>query len=169
MSNFDVPQIHILFQILKSAFSSQIYGRFLTISNRRPMTNKRVRVMVFNATFNTISAISWWSDLLVEETGITWENHWPVVSHWPTDLPQVIDKLTCPKSSTNFKHNVVSSTPSLSQVWTLVVIGTICIGSYKSNHDCPDTVISYVITNKYSQIVKPVLRGHVWDKGKVAL
>ena len=25
-------------------------------------------VMVFNATFNNISAISWWSDLLVEET-----------------------------------------------------------------------------------------------------
>jgi hypothetical protein len=26
--------------------------------------------MVFNATFNNISAISWWSVLLVEETGI---------------------------------------------------------------------------------------------------
>jgi hypothetical protein len=26
---------------------------------------------VFNATFNNISVISWWSDLLVEETGIT--------------------------------------------------------------------------------------------------
>ena len=32
----------------------------------------RVRVMVFNTTFNTISVISWWSVLLVEETG---ENH----------------------------------------------------------------------------------------------
>ena len=31
-----------------------------------------VRVMVFNATFNNISVISWWSVLLVEETG---ENH----------------------------------------------------------------------------------------------
>jgi hypothetical protein len=28
-----------------------------------------VRVMVFNATFNYISAISWWSVLLVEEIG----------------------------------------------------------------------------------------------------
>jgi len=27
-------------------------------------------VMVFNATFNNISAISWWSVLLVEETGV---------------------------------------------------------------------------------------------------
>jgi hypothetical protein len=30
---------------------------------------KGVRVIVFNATFNNISAISWWSVLLVEETG----------------------------------------------------------------------------------------------------
>jgi hypothetical protein len=36
----------------------------------------RVRVMVFNATFNNISAISWQSVLLVEET---------------TDLPQVTE------------------------------------------------------------------------------
>jgi hypothetical protein len=31
-------------------------------------TGVRVRVMVFNATFNNFSAISWWSVLLVEET-----------------------------------------------------------------------------------------------------
>jgi len=30
----------------------------------------RVRVMVFNVTFNNISAISWWSVLLVEETRV---------------------------------------------------------------------------------------------------
>ena len=30
--------------------------------------------MVFNATFNNISAISWWSVLLVEETGVPGEN-----------------------------------------------------------------------------------------------
>ena len=34
--------------------------------------------MVFNATFNNISVISWWSVLLVDETR---ENHQPVVSH----------------------------------------------------------------------------------------
>ena len=28
----------------------------------------RIKVMMFNATFNNISAISWWSVLLVEET-----------------------------------------------------------------------------------------------------
>ena len=41
-----------------------------------------VRVMVFNATFNNISVISWRSVLLVEE-----------YQEKPTDLPQVTDKL----------------------------------------------------------------------------
>jgi hypothetical protein len=33
--------------------------------------------MVYNATFNTISAISWRSVLMVEETGVTEEKHGP--------------------------------------------------------------------------------------------
>jgi len=37
--------------------------------------------MVFNATFNNISVISWWSVLLVEDSEKT------------TDLPQVTNKL----------------------------------------------------------------------------
>ena len=40
-----------------------------------------VVVLVFNATFNNISVISWWSTLLVEETGVTRENHRPAASH----------------------------------------------------------------------------------------
>ena len=60
-----------------------------------PHSLKRgVRVMVFNATFNDISVISWQSVLLVEETGVPEENHRPAVSH-----RQVLS------------HNVVSSTP----------------------------------------------------------
>jgi hypothetical protein len=39
----------------------------------------RVRVLVFNTTFNIISVISWRSVLLVEETGVPGENHRPVV------------------------------------------------------------------------------------------
>ena len=58
----------------------------------------RVRVMVFNATFNSISVISWRSVRLVEETG---ENHWPTARHWRT-----------------LSHNVVSSTPRLNEIWT---------------------------------------------------
>ena len=42
----------------------------------------RIRVMVFNATFNNISVISWQSVLLVEETRLPREN-----------LQQVTDKL----------------------------------------------------------------------------
>jgi hypothetical protein len=37
--------------------------------------------MVFNATFNNISVISWRSVLLVEETRVPSENHRSVVSH----------------------------------------------------------------------------------------
>jgi hypothetical protein len=39
-------------------------------------------VMVFNATFNNIPVIWWWSVLLVEETGVLRENHWPSANHW---------------------------------------------------------------------------------------
>jgi hypothetical protein len=60
-------------------------------------------VMVFNATFNNISVISWQSVLLVEETG---ENHWPVASHWQT-----------------LSRNVVSSTPHLGRIRTRNVSG----------------------------------------------
>ena len=37
--------------------------------------------MVFNATFNNISVISWQLVLLVEETGVPGENHRPIASH----------------------------------------------------------------------------------------
>jgi len=37
--------------------------------------------MVFNATFNNISAISWQPVLLVEETEVPREDHRPVTSH----------------------------------------------------------------------------------------
>ena len=44
-----------------------------------------VCLMVFNATFNNISAILWWSVLLVKETRLQRrENHRPVASHWQT-------------------------------------------------------------------------------------
>ena len=41
----------------------------------------RVRLMVFNATFNYISVISWWTVLLMEETGIPEEIHQQTLSH----------------------------------------------------------------------------------------
>jgi hypothetical protein len=56
--------------------------------------------MVFNATFNNISAISLRSVLLVEETDVPGENHQPVINHCKT-----------------LSHNIVSSTPR--QEWGL--------------------------------------------------
>ena len=50
--------------------------------------------MVFNATFNNISGISWRSVLLMEETRVPRENNRPAASHWET-----------------LSHNAVSSTP----------------------------------------------------------
>ena len=50
--------------------------------------------MVFIATFNNISIISWLSILLVEETGAPGKNHRPAASHRQT-----------------LSHNVVSSSP----------------------------------------------------------
>ena len=68
--------------------------------------NKRmIWFMVFNATFNNISVISWWSVLLMEETGVPGENKQPVASHSQTLLP------------------IVSSTPCLSRIPTHNVSG----------------------------------------------
>ena len=81
--------------------------------------------MVFNATFNNISAISWLSVLLVEETGVPGENHQPVASHRQT-----------------VSHNVVSSTPRLTQILGAAILITLFQhGSYTAFHNptkiCP--------------------------------
>ena len=75
--------------------------------------------MVFHATFNNISVISWRPVLLVEETRASGKNHRPAASQWQS-----------------LSHNVVSSTPRRSSIrtTTLVMIGIDCIGSYKSNY-----------------------------------
>ena len=88
-----------------------------------------VGFMVFNATFNNPSLMSWWSVLLVEETGVPGENHRPVASHWQT-----------------LSHNVVSSTPRLSGLvlTTLMVIGIDCTGRYKSNYHTITTTTAWM-------------------------
>jgi hypothetical protein len=40
-----------------------------------------VRVMVFNATFNNISVILWWTVLLVEESGVPGEKNQSAARH----------------------------------------------------------------------------------------
>jgi hypothetical protein len=75
--------------------------------------------MVFNATFNNISVIPWMSVLLAEDTRVPWEYHRPVISHWQT-----------------LSHNVVSITLRHERDSNsyLLVMGTDCIGSCKSNY-----------------------------------
>ena len=74
-----------------------------------------VCLMVFNATFNNISAISWRSVLLVEET----RGPDPVKT---TDLSQVTDQLYHISHYLRF------------ELTRSVMIGTGCIGSCKSNY-----------------------------------
>jgi hypothetical protein len=52
-----------------------------TTTYHQELSMYQVCLMVLNTTFNNISAISWQSVLLVEETGGPRENHRPVASH----------------------------------------------------------------------------------------
>ena len=54
---------------------------FNVIFSLNCIKREKARVMVFNATFNNISIILWWSVLLVEETKVPGENHRPADSH----------------------------------------------------------------------------------------
>ena len=80
--------------------SSVIYGSVTSLSTHHKCVNWQknhelfisnligsaifVCLMVFNATFNNSSVISWRSILLMEEIGGPRENQRPVASHWQT-------------------------------------------------------------------------------------
>jgi len=58
------------------SYSQDVLEMYVQLSvNKFCKFLKFVCLMVFNATFNTISVISWRSVLLVEETGRPVENH----------------------------------------------------------------------------------------------
>ena len=82
---------------------------------------KFVCLMVFKATFNNISVISWRSVLLVEETVRPREIHRSVVSHWQNIM-------------------LYTSLWSRFELKTSVVIGTDCIGSCKSSYHTLNTI-----------------------------
>jgi hypothetical protein len=55
---------------------------------------------MFNATFKNISFISWWSVLLVEETGVPRENHRPVASQkWHSHQHKILHRLISSNSN----------------------------------------------------------------------
>jgi hypothetical protein len=99
--------------------------------------------MVFNATFNNISTISWQSVLLVEETGVPRENHWPLVSHW--------------KLYHIMLHRVHSARVGF-ELTTLVVMDTDCIGSCKSNYH-----IITAMTSRIKIIIIIIIINNWWN------
>jgi hypothetical protein len=68
----------------------------------------KVRVMVFNATFNNISVISWRSFLLVEETGVPGENHRHRAGF---ELTTIVVIGTDYKGSCNFNYHTITIAP----------------------------------------------------------
>jgi len=97
-----------------------------------------VCLMVFNATFNNISVISWQSVLLVEEIGDPEK---------ATDRSQVTDKA--------FHIMLYTSPWSRFELTTSVVIGTDCICSCKSNYHMIKDMTAPCIYIKYSFSVLP--------------
>jgi hypothetical protein len=85
--------------------------------------------MVSNATFNNISVISWRSVLLVEKTGVPKEK--------TTTLSQVTNKLC------HILLYILDLDWEGFEYLTLVVIGTDCIGSHKSNYHMITTTTAH--------------------------
>jgi hypothetical protein len=65
--------------------------------------------MVFNATFNNISVISWRSVLLVEETGVPGENHRLVASHYQTLSHNGVIGTDCTGSCISNYHTIMTT------------------------------------------------------------
>jgi len=78
MLNINLIKINLLKEKLKH-FGNWSLSKLDHLTCSRPLSFVFITVlvwfMVFNATFNNISVISWRSVLLVEETGVPGENH----------------------------------------------------------------------------------------------
>jgi hypothetical protein len=71
----DLREVVCFLRVLR--FPPQSFVKHLLLGFLTMWVCERVRVMVFNATFNNISVISWRSVLLVEESGGPGENKRP--------------------------------------------------------------------------------------------
>ena len=83
---------------------------------------------LFNATFNNISVISRCSVLMLKETGVPRENHWPVASHWQTLSHNVvlsthrlcrirIHNVSGDKHRLQFNYHTITTTTTPSEYW----------------------------------------------------
>ena len=68
---------------------------------------------MFNATFNNISVISWRLVLLVRETVVPGENHWPIASHWQILSDNVVLSTPRHKRDSNSAQNKKSESITL--------------------------------------------------------
>ena len=120
MSILDIFYFYYYFRFYK-CFTLKCAIKYFSYWNKCFQSNcllwiDKVRVMVYNATLNNNLVISWWSVLLVEETGVPEENHQLVASLYYIMFHRV------QLAWSGFK------------LTTLVVIGTGCTCSYKSNY-----------------------------------
>jgi hypothetical protein len=69
---------------------SNSFNILIICKNNRYIFQASVMVMVVNPTFYNITAISWRSALLVQETGVPGKDHRSPGSHWETALHDVV-------------------------------------------------------------------------------
>ena len=123
----------------------EISNRYSTLFNNKV---DLIWFIVLNATFGNISVISWRSVLLKKTRGPR-ENHRHVASNWQS-LSHNVVLLALSGSRT---HNLPDIQDNLQNelqdlITCMVVIGTDCIGSCKSNHHMiTATTAPYLIGN----------------------
>ena len=77
--NSKINKQNLFFLVLKGlSFDHNLFSYFRSLL----LTIDLIRFLVFNATFSSISAISWQPVLVVEEAGVPGENHRPWASNW---------------------------------------------------------------------------------------
>ena len=122
---------------------------FSYIQNDKTFTNDRpyrVKLMIFNATFNNISEISWRSVLLEWGTGVPGENHRPLSSHWQT-----------------LSHSVVLSTPRHERY---MYFGEICY-AYSAYKNAPhlglyDFIFKWTLKLFFWRLPLPTKNQRMW-------